>query len=158
MLEKNILNPKVSLIADCHTCGERVLFGREVCPYCGITLDLEDLFPSAAINYVLTRAISSANDIRGGNIAVFLSLGITVFALLGDMPFWFHLLNCSGWGVLIIILLWFWKHGRWRINDREYESVKREMKGSLRMWLIANAFNLIVLILTWVSPYPEMWR
>ena len=48
---------------------------------------------------------------------------------------------------LAAIVLWFYSHGRWRILDEEYESKKKSMWLSLRMWLAAYAFHIALVLI-----------
>src|SRR5262245_60021029 len=148
MIKKDFLDPKVTPIANCHTCGEMVQFGLEKCPNCGIVLDQEDIYPSVVVNFIITQAISSANSIRTFDVAVFFSLGVSLLRLGLEMPFWYNVVTCIPWLFpLIIIIRWFFKHGRWPITDGEYELAKKEMRSGFGLWLVVNGFNLIVLLI-----------
>jgi hypothetical protein len=159
MRKNDFLEPDITLVADCHTCGEMVRFGLVRCPTCGMLLDLEEIFPSAVVNFLITQACSSANSIRTFDVAIFFFLGVSaslyLYSLFFNELLWFHVaLNA----VLSVVWLlpvtlvgrWFYKHGRWRISDPEYEFAKKEMRAGLKLWLAAHIFNAIVIYAGWV--------
>jgi hypothetical protein len=152
MRNNDFLEPEITLVANCHTCGEMVRFGLEKCANCGITLDQEEIFPSVIVNFVITQACSSANSIRTLDVGVLLFLGVSLMRYVIDYPLWFNLIASVFWlGPLVMILRWFHKHGRWNIADQEYEFAKKEMREGLRLWLAAHIFNAIIIFASWTS-------
>jgi hypothetical protein len=51
---------------------------------------------------------------------------------------------------LMVILIWFIRFGRFKIGDEEYLRAKREMRGSLLLWLAILAVQLIVIGAWWL--------
>ena len=146
MLERNFLDPKISLTGKCHTCNEQILFLQEFCPQCGIKIVHEDMMPSVVNNFLLTQAVSSANSIRTLDAGVYLFLGTSVIRYMSDYPLWFDVATSLFWVVpLIIITRWFRQHGKWETRDGEYLAARTEMKKSFWLWLSANAFNGVVI-------------
>src|SRR5215510_14276859 len=114
----DFLTPAITPYADCHTCRELVRLGTVTCPHCGIKLDQEEIFPSAAINFVISQACSAANNIRTLDPAVLIFLGVLLLRYFSAYPLWLNIAISAVWlGPLVIILRWFHKHGRWRISD-----------------------------------------
>lgn len=150
--DNDFLKPKITPIANCHTCGEKVRFGFEKCPGCGIELDQEELFPSVIRNFVLTQAVSSSNSIRTLDPAAALFLGTAVIRYFSpDYPLWLNMATTILWfGPPVLIIRWFYKHGRWEIDDPEYKHARREMWAGLRLWTVSHIFNAIVIIGNWL--------
>src|SRR5581483_5492946 len=152
----DFLNPAVTPFANCHTCRELVRLGTERCPHCGIKLDQEEIFPSAAINFLISQAYSSANNIRTFDPAVVIFLALLLMRYLSDYPLWFNLVTSVVWlGPVVIIIRWFRKHGRWNISDSEYEYAKKEMRAGLRLWIAAHLFNAIVILILWMKAHAK---
>jgi hypothetical protein len=141
------LEPAITPYADCHTCGQLVVLGSEHCVHCGIKLDQEDLLPSAVINFSLTQACSAANSIRSFDVAVVFFLACSLGSYLMEMPFWWLWIPMSlVWLLpLIVILRWFYRHGRWQLADPEYDAAKKEMRAGLKLWLAAHGFNALMI-------------
>jgi hypothetical protein len=149
MMDKNILDPEITLIAQCHTCNEKIIYGIEKCPYCGIMIDYDDIIPSIVNNFVIAQAISSANTIRTFDMAVIFFLGTSLIRYIIDYPTWIDIVMSALWVMpLIIITRWHFKHGRWESADPDYLLSKKQMKWAFKLWLVANAFNIIVI---WVG-------
>lgn len=147
----DFLEPLITLIADCHTCGEKVRFGFEKCPNCGIELDQEALFPSVVQNFVLTQAVSSANTIRTLDPAVFFFLGTALIRYVIAYPLWWNLATTIFWfGPPVLIIRWFYKHGRWGIENQEYKNAGKEMWAGLKFWAVSHVFNAIIIIGSWL--------
>jgi hypothetical protein len=142
MLDRNFIDPEISLIGQCHTCNERILFGQERCPQCGIKIDHDDMAPSVVNNFLLTQAVSSANTIRTFDLGVYMFLGTSFSRFIIDFPLWFDVGTSLFWVIpMIIIGMWFRRHGNWETRDREYLDARTGMKKSFWRWLAANALN-----------------
>lgn len=152
LLDKNILEPDVTVTAKCPACNEVVLYGRQQCPYCGARLDWEKMWSSVRSSFAIDQAISSANTIRTFNPAA------VMFLLMPPLNL---LLNVSGspikYDVVFTILCllslavagrWFLKHGLWPMQEPEYKAAKRAMRKSLALWLAVNLLNVIFLVIT----------
>jgi hypothetical protein len=142
MLDRNFLDPEISLIGKCHTCNEQILFGQEFCPQCGIKIDHEDIVPSVVNNFLLTQAISSANTIRTFDVGVYIFLGVSLIRFMIDFPLWYDVVtSLSGVIPMIIIARWLLRHGNWETRDVEYLTARKGMKKSSWLWLAANSVN-----------------
>jgi hypothetical protein len=146
MLDRDFLDPEISLIGKCHTCNEQILFGQEFCPECGIRIDHEDIAPSVVNNFLLTQAVSSANTIRTFDVGVHFCLGTSILRFLIDFPLWFDVVTSLGWvAPFIIIWIWFRRHGNWETRDVEYLTARKGMKKSIWLWLAANTVNGVLI-------------
>lgn len=56
---------------------------------------------------------------------------------------------------LVIIIRWYVKHGRWESADPDYLLARKHMKWAFKLWLVANAFNIIVVL---VGSDPSIMR
>ena len=149
MKRNSVLNPEIHLIGDCHTCGEPILYGRETCPHCGITIDHDELVISALNKSLITQAISSANTILSSDAGIYVFLIMTVLRAVIGYPRWFDIATSIPWTFpMITILFWFRRHGRWDSNDAEYQEKRIQLKSSLRIWAIANVVNALVVAVT----------
>ncbi|MBO0724688.1 MAG: hypothetical protein J2P52_03730 [Blastocatellia bacterium] len=142
MLDRNLLDPEISLIGKCHTCSEQILFEQEFCPHCGIKIDHDDIAPSVVNNFLLTQAVSSANTIRTFDVAVYIFLGQSLIRFMIDFPLWYDVVT-SLFGIIPIIIIgrWFRRHGNWETRDGDYLTARKKLKKSFWLWLAANAFN-----------------
>jgi hypothetical protein len=144
--EDEFLNPPITPFGPCHTCGQKIPFGTERCPYCGIEIDHDEIFPSAFNYFVITQAISSANNFRTLDIAIVLMLAVSLSRLLFSFGLWIDVALSLPW-LLILLRVdhWFRQHGRWDCADPEYLEARERMKWSRRYWAAANVFNAIVI-------------
>jgi len=146
MLDRNFLDPEISLVGKCHTCNEQILFEQEFCPQCGIKIDNEDMVVGVVNNFLLTQAVSSANTIRTVDVAAYMFLGVSVFRFMFDFPLWFDVVTSLFWVTpMITIGRWFRRHGNWETRDGEYLTARKAMKKSFWLWLAANAFNSVLI-------------
>ena len=145
--QDEFLNPSITPFGKCHTCGEKILFGTERCPNCGIEIDHDAVFPSTFNYVVITQAISSANNFRTLDIGVILLIVVSLIRFVFDYGLWFTLITSLPW-LLILLRVdhWFRRHGRWDCADPEYLEARERMKWSRRYWAAANFFNVIVII------------
>ncbi|HWQ34923.1 MAG TPA: TraR/DksA C4-type zinc finger protein [Blastocatellia bacterium] len=143
----DFLNPPITPYGKCHTCGEKILFGAERCPNCGIEIDHEEVFPSAFNYFVITQAISSANNLRTLDIGVILLIVVSLIRFVFEYGLWFTLITSLPWLFLLLrITQWFRQHGNWECSDPEYLEARERMRWSLKLWIAANAFNAIVIL------------
>lgn len=146
-MDKDFLEPAITLTAQCHTCNEKVVFGMEKCPHCGITIDQDAVVPSVVNHFLITQAVSSANTIRAFNPAVIFFIVSSLARFIADMPTWLDIAMSVFWLTpLLTIILWNTRHGKWDSVDFDYLFSQKEIKGSFRLWLAANVFNAIVII------------
>jgi len=149
-MDKNILNPDITVTARCYACNEVMLYGREQCPYCGIKLDQEKMRISAMHNFVIDQAISSANTIRAFNPAAVLFLIVSMInpylSWTGSpirFDFAFTTICISA---VLLVGGWLGKHERRQSTEPEYQEAKKAVKKSFNLWLVANIVNIVVLI------------
>jgi hypothetical protein len=143
----DFLDPPITPYGKCHTCGEKILFGTERCPNCGIEIDYDEVFPSVYNYFVITQAISSANNLRTLDIGVVLLIGVSLIRFVFDYGLWFTLITGMPWLLpLFRIIQWFWRHGNWECSDSEYVEARERMQWSLKLWAAANVFNAIVIL------------
>lgn len=121
------LEPEITPYGNCPRCRELVLFGSTHCPYCDLELDQEEIFPSVIVNFVITQAISSANSIRTFDMGVIIFIGMIVSRYFVNYGLWVDIGLSSFWLLpLWMIVRWYFKHGRWEIDDEEYSHAKKK--------------------------------
>jgi hypothetical protein len=149
-MDKNILNPDITLTARCSACNEVVLYGREQCPYCGIELDQEKMRISAMNDFAIDQAISSANTIRAFNPAAVLFLIVSVinpYLSWARSPIRFDFaFTTICISAVILVGGWLGKHERRPSSEPEYQEAKKAVRKSFNLWLVANIVNVVVLI------------
>ncbi|MDQ3014006.1 MAG: hypothetical protein M3X11_25295 [Acidobacteriota bacterium] len=144
-MDKNLLNPEISLTAKCHTCQEVITYGLEKCPYCGIRLDQEEMTISAFNCFAINQAITSANTIRTFDPAAPIFLAVILLRVLIDIPSWYEFISSVFWLFPVLVIAgWFQQHGKWISKDEEYLSAQKAMKSSFQVWMAVNILSLIV--------------
>lgn len=138
---KDVLEPKITVMGNCPSCGEFVRWGLAQCPQCETLLDKEQMLKSAQEHFRITQAVSSANTIRTFRPAAYIFIAIAVgnFLLASrSIAIW---LVC--FFPLVAVIRWFFKHGRWYSANEDYLEAKKKMKSDLLLWLALNFLNLI---------------
>ena len=129
-----------------------VTYGQVNCPYCGVTLDPDELYPSVVKNFVITQAVSAANNLRSFDLAVIFFLGVGIYSSFFLELLWFHAICSIVWLTpLLMIWSWFTKHGKWQLSDPDYEFSKKEMIAGLKLWLGAHFFNGVIIFIGWMK-------
>jgi len=146
--------PAVYLNFYCPHCEQLLPHGTQCCPYCLEEIDEERSEFNVLINFALTQASSHANTISTGDPAIiFFVIGSLCIRWLksefyAEIPkLWtfIELVVSLIWLLPIVaIIFWFYAHGRWKILDEEYESKKKSMWLSLKMWVAAYAFHVVL--------------
>lgn len=143
LLNKEVLEPEITLTGNCHSCHELVQFGTPKCPYCGTLLDKRRMYDSAVENFYITQAVSSANTIRTFRPAVFFFI-IAVGLSLVDKS---RAILLFLWPLaLMVIIRWFIKHGRINSTNADYQEAKQKMRSDFLLWLAINILSLIAFV------------
>ncbi len=157
--DPEILDPNISIFSACPTCQRLILIklkdnnlcleGR-ICPHCGIEIYANEIIEGAVKTTVTTQAVSSANKIASFDMAVWVFLAVSLFVFLFNQRFLtvlFVILTLTIWTIpLVLCLSWYYKHGRWMMNNEEYFSAKNEVKKSGLLWLAILIFNCLLII------------
>jgi hypothetical protein len=142
-LQKEVLQPEITVMGNCRACGELVQVNTPKCPYCDTLLNQQSLMDSAKINFVVTQAISSANTIRTFRPAAYLLILLSLGRFVLEHSFR-NLLFVVVWLFpLFTVLRWFMKHGGLNSSDTEYLEAKKQMKSALILWLAATLINWV---------------
>jgi hypothetical protein len=107
-----------------------------------------------------TQACSVANSISGFDAFVPLALGGSMVIFVIDFygsgsPTLFPLILIWPTVPLIVIAVWFFRFGRFRIGDDEFLKARREMRKSLLLWLAILVVQAVTLAVWWV-PTPAI--
>ena len=141
----------------CPRCRALLPYGTKQCKFCLEDIDDEYARINAFINFQLTQASSHANIISTFDPAIFFSvIGSLCMRWLKwefyiEIPRLWPFIEIAYSLVWLLpiaaIMLWFYRYGRWRIiNSEEYQANRKSMKLSLRMWLAAYVFHIILLV------------
>lgn len=145
--DDDFLDPPITPFGKCHTCKETVVFGIKHCPQCGIELDYDEIFPSIHDYFVITQAVSSANNLRTFDVSILLLIGVSFIRFSFDYGLWFLIITGIVWILpLIRINQWFGRHGKWECSDPDYLEAIERMKWSRKLWIAANIFNAITIV------------
>jgi hypothetical protein len=55
---------------------------------------------------------------------------------------------------LVVILIWFYRYGRFQLGDADYVDVKRGMWASLKLWTALLIVQLILILYMLKTPAP----
>jgi RNA polymerase subunit RPABC4/transcription elongation factor Spt4 len=141
----------------CPHCHRLLAYGTQRCKYCHEEIDEEYARVNAYIHFQLTQASSQANTIGTLDPAViFFAIASLCMRWLklefyGEIPrLWtvFEIIFSLFWLLpLVAIIVWFYRYRRWRIIDEdEYQSKRKSMRLSFRMWLAAYVFQVVLLV------------
>jgi hypothetical protein len=131
-----------------------VEYGADVCPRCREAIDPEYALASAVVVHHNTQACSLANSIKGGDAFAYIAIigSIAIYAIdisaFGSLAIFNFLVL---WVVipLLAIIVWFIRFGGFKIGDEEYLRARRDMRGSLLLWLAILIVQLIVIGVYW---------
>ncbi|HEX8175526.1 MAG TPA: hypothetical protein VF543_10435 [Pyrinomonadaceae bacterium] len=138
--------PDVHPFVECPNCKQLLEYGAEKCPRCREEIDSDYALLSAIIVHHNTQAVSLANTIKTAEPAAIISIGTTIYAYFLGMPALFALTFFLPILSLLIILIWFFRFGRFKIGDDEYLKAKREMRSSLKLWLGLLIVQVLLLL------------
>lgn len=141
----------------CPHCGELLPYKTKRCNYCLEEIDAERASINAFIYFGLTQASSHANIISTLDPSIiFFVIGSLCIRWLklefySDIPrLWivFEIICGLVWLLpLVGVILWLYRYGRWRnIENDEYQTKRKSMRLSLRMWLAAYIFHIGLLV------------
>lgn len=154
MSESMFKRPAVVPFVECPNCKQLMEYGLKSCPRCREEISADYAFTSAVIVHHNTQAVSSANTIKTaepGTVIIFFASLIGYFTVSPSM-FIVNLITPTVY--LLIILVWFYRYGRFKIGDEEYVRAKRDMWKSLKLWLAVLAAQVIVVIYMLKTSHP----
>jgi hypothetical protein len=141
---------------ECYYCKKIVVFGAKNCPYCESEVDQERAKREATAYVAVTKAIQAAGTITNRDIAVFLFLFYTFWMRWSgreafyDAPrgwLWAEVIFAIGWLIPVVaISRWFYLHGGLTTEDEEYLTAKKDVRWSLRLWIAAQVFHLLLVV------------
>ena len=135
---------------ECPNCLKLVRIGVRRCPDCYEEISENYALASAVTVVTNTIACDVAASIRSIDafavIAVILSALFFIFEAYGSNSpglIWFILF----WPVqsLVMILLWFYRFGKFSLGDKEYLQARQRMNASLILWLAILAVQSLAL-------------
>ena len=138
--------PEVVPFVECPNCNQLLEYGAEKCPRCREEIDSGYALLSAVIVHHNTQAISLANTIKTGEPAVVIIFLTSLIGYSLGSPAMFIVNLITPALSLLIILVWFYRYGRFNIGDEEYVKAKRQMWASFKLWLVVLAAQLIVIL------------
>ncbi|MET0647280.1 MAG: hypothetical protein ABW208_11710 [Pyrinomonadaceae bacterium] len=136
---------------ECPNCKQLLEYGAQMCPRCREEIDPDYGLLSAAVVHHNTQACAIANTIKGFDPFAYLAIPLSVVMYLIDTyavgaPALFYFV--LAWPVIPLILIakWFNRYALFKAGDEEFVRVRRDMRGSLVLWLTMLAVQLIALL------------
>jgi RNA polymerase subunit RPABC4/transcription elongation factor Spt4 len=138
-------NPRVTPFVECPSCKRLIQYGVEICPHCREEINADYAHISAAIVVFNTAAVSSANTIKTaeyGAVIVFMATLIGIWAVDPSLAIANLLTPILS---IAAIFLWFYRFGRFKYGDPEYNKANRDMRNSLKLWLVLIVVQALAL-------------
>ena len=130
--------------------------GAKYCPHCLNEIDEEHAKKEAAVRTAVTKAIQSARNITNRDLVVLLFIVYTFWMRWSgreafyDVPrgwLWAEVIFAVGWLIPIIaITRWFYLHGQLKTEDEEYLAAKKDVRWSLKLWIAAQVFHILLVV------------
>ncbi|MEA2203656.1 MAG: hypothetical protein QOE77_432 [Blastocatellia bacterium] len=137
--------PAVTPFVECPNCKRLIEYGSKRCPSCHEEIDEEYALASAMIVIQNTRACSLANTIKTVEpIAVIVFITCLIAAYYGPSLIIVSLITPL-MGVSATVS-WFVRFGSFKLGDEEFVKAKRDMRNSLKLWLVLLAVLLLLII------------
>lgn len=154
MRESLLGKPAVVPFVECPNCKQLAEYGAEGCPRCREEIAPEYALVSAAVVHHNTQACSLANSVGGFDPFAYIALAGSVLMYAVDWyavegPALSYLILVWPLMPLPVILSWFYRFGRFAIGDEDYVRARREVRGSLMLWLAILGVQLLALVVVW---------
>lgn len=138
-------NPLVTPFVECPGCQRLIECEATLCPYCREEIDPRYAELSRLLIVYQTAAVSSANTIKTAEMAA----GIVFVASF--VGFWIDpsLIIVSLLSPILsaaAVTVWFYRFGRFRLDDDEYRKARRDMRNSLTLWLVLISVQILAVI------------
>lgn len=140
----------------CRCCRAILALGARHCPYCESEIDQERAQNEAIAYVTTTKAIQSADAITNRDLVILLFIfytfwmrwsGREAFYDVSRGWLWAEVIFAVGWLVPIVaITRWFYLHGKLTTEDEEYLIARKEVRRSLRLWIAAQVFHLLLVV------------
>jgi RNA polymerase subunit RPABC4/transcription elongation factor Spt4 len=138
-------NPAVTPFVECPSCKRLIGYRLKVCPHCREEIDPVYARASATVVVFNTAACSSANTIKTGEYgAVIVLIASFIGMWLVDPALVIANLLTPIISIAAIVV-WFFRFGRVNFGDAEYAKAKRDMRNSLKLWVVLIAVQALVL-------------
>jgi hypothetical protein len=135
-------HPQVTPFVECPNCGRLVEFGAEHCPACREVIEKGYALLSVGVVAFNTQAVSLANTIKAGDVGAVIFLAVSAYVYFVDAsdgefalhPLWVATL-VGPVLALAAVALWFFRYGRFRMGDADFDRSRLDMRWSLMLWL-----------------------
>lgn len=138
--------PAVTPFVECPNCKRLLEYGVERCPSCREEIGADYALVSVAVVHLNTQACASANTIKSGDLGAVITLLTAAYGYFLGYPSLFVVSFVTPVVALLVILVWFYRFGRFNIGDEEYMRARREMRWSLKLWVALLGVQLLALI------------
>ena len=133
---------RVTPFVECPNCARLVEFGAEHCPACREVIEKGYALLSVGVVAFNTQAVSLANTIKAGDVGavvILLASACVYFLDASDAGSSFQSLwvttHAASLLALAAVALWFFRYGRFRMGDADFDRSKLDMHWSLMLWL-----------------------
>lgn len=136
---------------ECPNCKQLLEYGATMCPRCREEIAPEYADVSAAVVHHNTQACAIANTIKGGDPFAYLAIPLSAVIYLIDTyavgaPALFYFVLAWPLIPLAVILVWFNRYALFKAGDEEFARAKRDMRGSMLLWLALLGVQVIALL------------
>jgi len=148
LLRSLLSEPVVEPFVQCPNCGRMLRPGVGSCPECSQVITAEYARSNVVAVVLRSQACDMASEVKAFDPAAVILFILTAVAFAWvasgrEMSLSFPVLVLLSAVLLLSVLVWFHRYGRLADDDNEYLRAKREMKGSLKLWLALLAVQLI---------------
>jgi len=151
-----LFNRDITPCFQCHYCREIVALGAKNCPHCECEINQERAKKEAAAYVAVTRAIQAAGNITNRDLVVLLFIAYTFWMRWTGREGFYEvprgwlcaeIVFAVGWLVPILaITRWIYRYGSLTTEDEEYLKAKKDVRWSLRLWIAAQVFHLLLVL------------
>lgn len=135
--------PPVTPFVECPNCRRLLEYGLAHCPRCREEIKAEYALLSAAVVMHNTQACSMANTIKSGEPAAVLTLLPSAYAFAFGSPGLFIAATLTSHVALLVIGVWYYRYGRFRLGDEDYAKARRDVRASLKLWAALLAAQVV---------------
>lgn len=145
--EQHAVDPFV----ECPNCKQLLEYGAEMCPRCREEIDPDYGLLSALVVHHNTQACAVANTIKTLDPFAYLAIPLSAVMYLVDTyavgaPALFYFVPAWPLIPLVVIAVWFYRYAPFRAGDEEFARARRDLRGSLLLWLAILAVQVVALL------------
>jgi RNA polymerase subunit RPABC4/transcription elongation factor Spt4 len=136
---------------ECPNCERLLEYGAQMCPRCREEIDPGYALVSSVVVHHSTQACAVANTIKTFDPFAYIAIPLSAVMYLIDtyavgQPALFYFVPAWPLIPLLFILVWFKRYAPFLTGDAELARARRELRGSLLLWLAILAVQVVALL------------